>query len=45
MKDMNAEPKKMALMKGWMDVWEVERRRKTVPIRMARPRYMAIRMP
>ena len=45
MKDMNAPPKKMALMKGCISVCVVPKRRKTVPIRIARPRYMAILMP
>jgi hypothetical protein len=29
---MNALPKKMALMNGWIDDWSVERRSQTVPI-------------
>jgi hypothetical protein len=35
----------MALVKAWMLDWVGESRSQTVPIMMARPRYMAIRMP
>jgi hypothetical protein len=45
MKDMKAPPKKIALVKAWMLDWVGESRSQTVPIMMARPRYMAIRMP
>ena len=45
MKDMNAEPKKMALVKGPIDDWVVGSRSHTVPIMMARPIYIANRMP
>lgn len=45
MKDMKAEPKKMALVKGPMEDWVVGRRSHTVPIMIARPMYMAKRIP
>lgn len=45
MKDMKAEPKKIALVKGPIDDWVVGRRSHTVPIMIARPMYIANRMP
>jgi hypothetical protein len=45
MKDMKADPKKRPLVIGMMDSCAVLSRSQTVPIMMARPRYMAKRIP
>ena len=45
MKDINAEPKKIALAKGPIDDWVGGYRSHTVPIMIVRPIYIANRMP
>ena len=45
MKDMNADPKKIAFVNGCIEDWTGGRRSQTVPIMIARPIYMAKRIP
>jgi len=44
-KDINADPKNNALRTFWIFSCEYESRSQAVPIRIARPKYIAIRTP